>query len=544
VKLCVVIPTYDNPETIAAVVRGAQTWVPDVVVVDDGSAEAGRAAVDALRDMPGMHVLRREKNGGKGAAVKDGLRLAHELGFSHALQVDADGQHLLEDIPRFVEAARECPEALVLGEPKFDASVPKGRLHGRKITTFFTRVEMRGRRTIHDPMCGFRVYPLDEALLAKARGNAMDFDIEIAVRMAWRGVPIVNLPTQVRYVGATEGGVSHFRMVRDNWLISCMHVRLVLGAILRLFLPSRRKGWLDVAEAGSIWGIKIFAWAATIFGRGPARLILRIVVLYYVLARPSARRASRLWLGRLLGPTEKVSLGDVYSHLLAFAEVTVDRLFMARREFARFEITCHGKHYLKELAAQKRGAILLGAHLGSFEALRMQGEADEIPINVIVYFRNSRLINSVLEALNPATKVRLIQIDPDRVEFIFKLKECIERGELVAILGDRVGLGGPTVEVDFLGERARLPGGAYVLAATLACPIYLTFGIYKKPNRYDLYCEPFAERVILPRHERRAAIASYAQAYARRLEHFGRLAPDNWFNFFDFWAKPGLEGAQ
>jgi glycosyltransferase involved in cell wall biosynthesis len=237
-KACVLIPTYDNPATIAAVVDRVRAWIPDVVVVDDGSAAPGRAAVEALRAIPGVNVHRREQNGGKGAAVKDGFRVARDLGFTHALQVDADGQHRLEDIPRFLEAARADPRALVLGSPSFDASAPKGRIYGRKLTVFWTTVQTYGRRVIRDPMCGFRVYPLDEAIAARARGNAMDFDPEIAVRMVWRRVPVVNLETKVRYVSAAEGGVSHFRMFRDNVLITRMHTRLVFGAIFRLVLPS------------------------------------------------------------------------------------------------------------------------------------------------------------------------------------------------------------------------------------------------------------------------------------------------------------------
>jgi predicted LPLAT superfamily acyltransferase len=301
------------------------------------------------------------------------------------------------------------------------------------------------------------------------------------------------------------------------------------------------RGWLEVAETGGVFGVRIIVFVGTIFGRLPARLVLKFVALYYSLTHASSRHASRDWLAKVRGPGAKVGFLDVYRHVLAFAEVAADRLFLVRKQFWRFEVTHDGHQYLRELADKKKGAILLGAHLGSFEAMRMQGEENRIPINVIGYFRNARFVNAALAALDPTANVRVIQIDPGNIDFIFKLKECIDRGELVAILGDRVGLSGPTVEVDFFGERARFPSGVYVLAAALGCPIYLTFGIYRGPNRYELHCEPFAETVVLPRKAREPAIAAYAQAYARRLEHFGRLAPDNWFNFFDFWAKPAAE---
>ncbi len=235
---CALVPTYDNPLTIGLVVERVRFWLPNVLVVDDGSGESGRRAVQAIAATPGVHVHRRAKNGGKGAAVKDGFRIAHGLNFTHALQIDADGQHQVEDIPRFLEAARAQPEALILGAPLFDASAPKARIIGRQITRFWTNLETYGRRVIQDPMCGFRVYPLDAAIRAAAKGNAMDFDPEIAVLMVWAEVPIVNLSTRIRYLAREAGGVSHFRRVRDNALISWMHTRLVFGAILRLIFPT------------------------------------------------------------------------------------------------------------------------------------------------------------------------------------------------------------------------------------------------------------------------------------------------------------------
>ena len=234
---CALVPTYDNPATIGVVVDRIRTWLTNVIVVDDGSGELGQRAVQALASVPGVRVCRRARNGGKGAAVKDGFRLARGLGFTHALQVDADGQHRLEDIPRFLEAARAQPNAFILGAPIFDASAPRSRVIGRRITRFWTNIETYGKRVIHDSLCGFRVYPLDEAIGAAAVGDAMDFDPEIAVRMVWRNVPVVNLPTQIRYIPREAGGVSHFRLLRDNALISWMHTRLVFGAIIRLAIP-------------------------------------------------------------------------------------------------------------------------------------------------------------------------------------------------------------------------------------------------------------------------------------------------------------------
>lgn len=227
---CGLIPTYDNPTTVGAVVLALREHLP-VVVVDDGSGPQGRAAVEALGREGLAHVHHRARNGGKGAAVTTGFEVARELGYTHALQVDADGQHELGDVPAFLAAARERPEALILGAPRYDASAPKGRLIGRQITRFWTNIETFGR-VIDDPMCGFRVYPLAPACEVAPRcGPRMDFDIEVAVRLVWQGLPVVNLPTRVRY---PEGGVSHFHLVRDNARISWMHSKLVVESWARL----------------------------------------------------------------------------------------------------------------------------------------------------------------------------------------------------------------------------------------------------------------------------------------------------------------------
>jgi glycosyltransferase involved in cell wall biosynthesis len=240
-RACALVPTYDNPLTLRGVVESVRRYVDVVVVVDDGSGPEGRSVVEALARESLAQTVVRAKNGGKGAAVKAGFARARALGCTHAIQLDADGQHAADDVPRFLEVARSNPGALILGTPVFDATAPRSRLWGRKISQMWCAIETFGR-VIADPLCGFRVYPLDLALRARAWGNAMDFDPEIAVRMVWAGAKVINLPTRVRYLSSHEGGVSHFRMGRDNLLISWMHTRMVVGAIVRA--PWRAIRWL------------------------------------------------------------------------------------------------------------------------------------------------------------------------------------------------------------------------------------------------------------------------------------------------------------
>lgn len=230
---CVIIPTYNNPDTVRQVVMDCRAHLQDIFVVDDGSDAPGREAVEALGTEGLAQVAHRRHNGGKGAAVKDALRLAADAGYSHALQLDADNQHAIDDIPRFIEAALAQPAAVILGAPIFDDSVPTGRRVGRLISVWWVHLETGGR-VIEDPLCGFRVYPLEATLRALPGSDFMDFDPELAVRLVWAGVPVVNLSTRVHYPSAEEGGVSNFHMVRDNIRISWMHTRLVCIAIFRV----------------------------------------------------------------------------------------------------------------------------------------------------------------------------------------------------------------------------------------------------------------------------------------------------------------------
>ena len=178
------------------------------------------------------HVTHRERNGGKGAAVKTGFLFARELGYTHALQVDADGQHALSDISKFLEICEEQPDAVILGQPVFDETAPTHRLILRKVTRFWTRREV-GDDRVGDPLCGFRLYPLEPAIATNTIGDRMDFDPEIVVRLAWMDLPIVQVPTKVVY---HEGGVSHWRAVEDNWLIFKMHWRLMYRRMMHVFL--------------------------------------------------------------------------------------------------------------------------------------------------------------------------------------------------------------------------------------------------------------------------------------------------------------------
>jgi glycosyltransferase involved in cell wall biosynthesis len=240
----VLIPSYNpGPKVFETVHAARQQWEPVWVVVD-GSTDGTAAGLQELaRQDPGLRVIVRARNGGKGSAVLDGLTQAAALGFTHVLTMDSDGQHPADRIAAFMAESCAHPAAMILGEPVFDASAPSIRVKGRKISNWWANLETLWWG-IHDSLFGFRVYPI-APLLRLMRASLwmrrFDFDVEAVVRLSWAGVPARNLPARVRYYTAAEGGVSHFNYWRDNVLLSSMHCRLFLGFVIRLpFLLMRR----------------------------------------------------------------------------------------------------------------------------------------------------------------------------------------------------------------------------------------------------------------------------------------------------------------
>jgi glycosyltransferase involved in cell wall biosynthesis len=237
-----VIPCYNHPRTIGLMVQALRAHGLHVIVVDDGCEPGCARVLDelAVSQGAGMTLVRLALNQGKGGAMMAGLRRAHELGHSHALQIDADGQHDVADIPLLLEQARRHPDAVICGQPVYDESVPKGRLYGRYLTHVWVWINTLSLQ-IRDSMCGYRVYPLGSVVRlidSVSLGRRMDFDPEVLVRLHWQGTEVIHLPTRVSY---PLDGVSHFKMLQDNVLISRMHARLLAGMLLRLPLLLWRK---------------------------------------------------------------------------------------------------------------------------------------------------------------------------------------------------------------------------------------------------------------------------------------------------------------
>lgn len=241
-KPCVVIPVYNHEQAITHMVTTILSYQLTCILIDDGSDNVCAKALDQLTALfpDNVILLRHSYNSGKGSAVMTGIRHAFKMGFTHALQIDADGQHCTTDITRFLSLSSEHPSSIIIGCPIYDHTVPRQRLYARYLTHIWVWINTLSR-DIKDSMCGFRVYPLLPIIdldHKKALGGYMDFDSEILVRLHWKGLNMINLPTAVTY---PQNGISHFRLIRDNVLISRMHARLFLGMLWRLpYLLARK----------------------------------------------------------------------------------------------------------------------------------------------------------------------------------------------------------------------------------------------------------------------------------------------------------------
>lgn len=534
IRYCAVVPTYNHWQVIGGVVRALRSAGLPVFIVDDGSAEPAVSVIAALhRPDDGVIVDRLPANQGKGAAVIHGMRLAWQAGFTHAVQIDADGQHDPDALPVLLECSRRNPAAMVSAEPIFDASMPMGRRIGRWITHFWVWVETLSFQ-ISDSMCGFRIYPLAavRALLeTESVGTRMDFDTEVMVRLFWRGTPVEMVPSRVIY---PPDNTSNFRMWADNVRISAMHTRLVFGMLIR---RARPRHWSRLRERGAYWGLAFTAAACRLLGRRGSLAVLAPVVAYFMLTGTEQRAASRAFLTRTTG--HPAGLWDVYRHMMGFAGRAVDSFRAWTGAIPPGAVTTATETLLRRTAADPRGALMVISHFGNIDLARaLLDDATRNRLTILAHTRHAVNYNRLLREFRPEAAVNMLQVTEIGPETAIDLQQRIDAGAWVVIAGDRTPVSGDshTSRVPFIGQDGAFAHGPWILASILRCPVYLLF-CARAGNGWRLTLEEFAERIDLPRKGRQDVLRGLAARYAARLESHVRADPMQWYNFFDFWAR-------
>jgi predicted LPLAT superfamily acyltransferase len=290
--------------------------------------------------------------------------------------------------------------------------------------------------------------------------------------------------------------------------------------------------WAAIPERGTPALLSLIGWIALRIGRRAARLLLYPITLYFIIAAHAARRISYDYLRRVRGRPAR--WWHVFRHFHCFATTILDRVYLLRGEFGHFDVKVHEREMLRRQKETQKGCVLLGSHLGSFEVLRTLGVTQQgLRLKVLMDTVHNENITRFLDTLNQ--EIASTVIVPDRPDTLLRVKESLDAGFLIGMLGDRVSSGDKTTQCQFLGAPATFPAGPILLAAMMRCPVILFFGLYRGGNYYEIYFEDFAEEIVLERQRRMEDVQYWMQRYAERLEHYARLAPYNWFNFYRFW---------
>lgn len=290
--------------------------------------------------------------------------------------------------------------------------------------------------------------------------------------------------------------------------------------------------WVTQRERSSIFAIRLLAWIARTLGRRVARVVLYPVCAYFLVFSARPRTASARYLSRVLG--REAGLLDVFRHYHTFAAVALDRVYLLQDRLDLFDVQLHNEDVMLRHLARGEACLLLGAHLGSFEVIGAFGRARGLRVALVMYEDNARMIQAVARAINPAWGESVIGLG--RLDSMLKVQERVQAGEWVGMLGDRALNEQGCVAAPFFGAQATWPMAPFRLAAMLGRPVVLMVGLYRGGNRYELHFEQLVASPTLEHGRREAQLEEWIALYAQRLEHYCRLAPCNWFNFYDFWA--------
>jgi predicted LPLAT superfamily acyltransferase len=307
--------------------------------------------------------------------------------------------------------------------------------------------------------------------------------------------------------------------------------------------------WAQINEVTFVAGIRFLFVLYRLFGRAFFRLLVHPPVLFYIATNPRARVASRAYLRRLyraMGRSpDDVGAGLVFQHFVSFSEYILDKVRMWSNPSDAIHVEWHDRQIMADQIALGRGGLIIASHLGNIDLCRaLSPQRRGLKLTVLAHTKHAQAFNRLLAELNPLTTLNVWQVTDLSPEMAIRIGEKIDAGEFVVIAGDRVPVSpDPRIAyADFLGEAAPFPVGPYILANALRCPTYLLFCL-RRGDDYHVYYELFRDRIDLPRRDRELALTGLAAAFASRLDHYCRLAPLEWFNFYDFWAKPGAGGS-
>jgi predicted LPLAT superfamily acyltransferase len=549
-KPIVVIPTYNHHKALPSMIEKIQVHGIDILIVNDGSDEYIGKILSEIAAKADVKLLNLEKNGGKGSAVKAGIRYAYSKGYTHCIQIDADGQHDISDLPHILDLASKEPQRLILGKPVFDLkNAPKSRMLGRKITNFWIAVETMSL-DIKDGLCGYRCYPVAptmEVINKVKTGDRMDFDPEILVRLRWQGVQVRSFNTKVNY-GDHES--SNFDVLADNIRISWLFMKLFWIAIpvliqKKIFRKRSESDWSEIKERGNEFGIYITFFFYKLLKKRFTMIILQPVLFYFFATDKKGREASVKYLKKVYRQnnsklTFKPGLVSSFAHYNSFASSMLDQIGIRMSgKSNNFKISLTGYEEVKGLVSNKKGAIFIGAHFGNFDIIRLLAKEPDMQLKVLMYRKHAQMINSLFSSIRKEKGDEVIEIDSINAASACMLADYVQSGGFLGILADRVppGSENKVIRYPFLGEEARFPQGPWILAGILKCPVLFFYAASTGTQKYEIHFERLFDKVSISSGNRERDIRKYLGEYINRLENACCSFPYQWYNFYNFWQE-------
>ncbi len=545
---CAIVPSYNHNTAVGQVIDQLRAQNLPVLIIDDGSDSPTKEVLAKFNDPDNdVQVHRLEINHGKGGAVSYGLKLAYDLGYTHGIQLDADGQHETNALPALLNLAKSHPDCLISGKPIYDETVPKSRKIGRWLTHVWVWIETLSFQ-ISDSMCGYRVYPLaacHKLLDQNKIGQRMDFDIEIMVRLFWQGVPVIMTPVRVNY---PVDNISNFHVLRDNWHITKMHTRLVFTMLLNLpkILRNRPRKvspathWAGLDERGMSWGLSIMAFIYHLLGRKICFYAMQPILVYFFLTGRKQRAASLDYLkriGRVVTPKINANWWQSFLHFRHFAQMALDKFSAWMGDVSLADLIIVNEAEMDAVISSRKGVVVFASHLGNIEICRaLARKRSGVKITVLTHTKHAVHFNQLLAKYSPDAIVDMLQVSDLGPATAIELQDRLANGEWIVIAGDRTPVSDSkrVSEIEFIGDKALFGQGSVILAALLKAPVYMMLCM-KDGSKYQVIFEKLSDQITLPRKYREAAIKNALSIYVAFLERFCKKHPYQWFNFFEFW---------
>ena len=532
-KFAFLVPYYNHPQNIKELVAALKPHDIPIIIVDDGSDEPSKAV---LRELEDVLLLTRPNNDGKGAAMKDGFEFAFEKGFTHAFQIDADFQHDVGMIERFLEASRNFPQSIICSNPIYDENAPRSRVYGRKITNFWVRVNALTTK-MKDTMCGFRIYPLEtiKEAVQKSKTNRMEFDMEILLNASRQGVDMRWIDIKVRY---EKDGVSHFKMLRDNALISLMHAKYFFSLpkfIFLKFFKDKDKLWWQKGERANAFFLELTLFLVRYTPTFILNFIIKIVVFFYYIFSKNERENIKNFRRNLKRFSGREFSTQAFENFYEFGVAICDKFRVWQDKISKDELDkVNAKLIDDELVGAKKGQVIITSHLGNAEICKaISTNVDGFEMVVLVYTKGSENFYEIMNKISLG-KIRLLNVNELDVSAMLELKNIVDSGVHIGVMGDRVPINGDKfMSVRFLGKEAKFNYGPYLLAAILGVKVS-SLWCEKIDGKFRIELMPIAQNIALSR-DKAASVRPYVQKYVKQLEEHCLKAPSQWFNFFDFW---------